>query len=163
MSSGQDDDAKKALDLARRKLEGGDIEGAIRFAKKSVALHSTVTGQSFLKELEALKAEGGKAPSKSSSSSTSSFMNGGPSNWKTNGKSAASATNLDKNKGPAGPSKREYTQEQAALVKRIRSCKVTQYYEILSLEKDCPEVSIKKAYRKLALSLHPDKVSRAVD
>ncbi|KIM26207.1 hypothetical protein M408DRAFT_197372 [Serendipita vermifera MAFF 305830] len=53
--------------------------------------------------------------------------------------------------------KRDYTPEQLAVVKRIRKCKVTQYYEIMSLEKDCEEADVKKAYRKLALQLHPDK------
>lgn len=45
--------------------------------------------------------------------------------------------------------KREYTAEQMAIVKRIRKCKVTEYYEILSLKKDCEEADIKKAYRKV--------------
>ena len=41
---------------------------------------------------------------------------------------------------------------------QIRTCKITDYYEILSVQKDAEEVHIKKAYRKLALTLHPDKV-----
>ncbi|KAJ3413113.1 hypothetical protein HDV05_008509 [Chytridiales sp. JEL 0842] len=32
-----------------------------------------------------------------------------------------------------------------------------QYYAVLGLEKDCTEVELKKAYRKLALLYHPDK------
>ena len=54
--------------------------------------------------------------------------------------------------GGSGGEKREYTPEQAAIVKRIQSCKVTEYYEILSVKKDCSEVEIKKAYRKVCLS-----------
>jgi len=42
-------------------------------------------------------------------------------------------------------------------VKRVRSCKVMAYYDILALKQDCQENDIKKAYRKLALALHPDK------
>jgi len=34
---------------------------------------------------------------------------------------------------------------------------VTEYYEILAIKKDCEEADVKKAYRKLALQLHPDK------
>ena len=38
---------------------------------------------------------------------------------------------------------------------RIRKCK--DYYEILGVEKEATENDLKKAYRKLALQMHPDK------
>ncbi len=47
------------------------------------------------------------------------------------------------------------TPEQRALVTRIRSTKC--YYEILSISKTATDDDVKKAYRKLALKLHPDK------
>lgn len=53
---------------------------------------------------------------------------------------------------PAGPT---YTQEHAEAVKRIKKCK--DYYEILMVSKDATDSDIKKAYKKLALLLHPDK------
>lgn len=154
MSNGQDDDAKKALDVARKKLAAGDLDGAIRFTKKSISLHDTVTAQSLLKELNALQKEGGPKANKqqgSAASSSSSFPSG--SNGTANPRTTSSTSST-----PPATEKRSYTPEQAALVKRVRSCKVTQYYEILSVEKGCEDVVIKKAYRKLALSLHPDKV-----
>lgn len=55
----------------------------------------------------------------------------------------------------ASPKKPEYTSEQLALVKRIRSCK--DYYEILCISKDATDSEVKKAYKKIALQLHPDK------
>jgi len=37
------------------------------------------------------------------------------------------------------------------VVKRVRACKVTEYYEILAVERECEEADIKKAYRKVCL------------
>jgi DnaJ family protein B protein 12 len=48
-----------------------------------------------------------------------------------------------------GGEKREFTAEQLKVVKRVKACKVTEYYEILSVNKDCEEAEIKKAYRKV--------------
>ncbi|KAI4469618.1 hypothetical protein MML48_1g02421 [Holotrichia oblita] len=53
------------------------------------------------------------------------------------------------------PAEPEYTTEQSDAVKRIKKCK--DYYEILGISKDATDSDIKKAYRKLALQLHPDK------
>jgi len=38
---------------------------------------------------------------------------------------------------------------------RVNNCK--DFYEVLSIKKDATDADIKKAYKKLALVLHPDK------
>ncbi|KAI8085999.1 DnaJ domain-containing protein, partial [Halteromyces radiatus] len=53
---------------------------------------------------------------------------------------------------------KKYTPEQIKAVKAILACG-TDYYKVLSLDKKCTEVEIKKSYRKLALQFHPDKNS----
>ncbi|ODQ63545.1 DnaJ-domain-containing protein [Nadsonia fulvescens var. elongata DSM 6958] len=52
---------------------------------------------------------------------------------------------------------REFTPAQKAAVDRVKRCKAHQYYSILDLEVSASDGEIKKAYRKLALIMHPDK------
>jgi DnaJ family protein B protein 12 len=56
-------------------------------------------------------------------------------------------------KSPAGDS--ESNKEHLEAVRRIKKCK--DYYEILRVSKDATDSDIRKAYKKLALQLHPDK------
>lgn len=58
-----------------------------------------------------------------------------------------------------GSKDRSYTKEQHEAVKRVLACQATDYYEILRIKKDCTETEVKKTYRKLALTMHPDKNS----
>jgi len=56
-----------------------------------------------------------------------------------------------------GNQSRPYTAEQKAAVDRVRKCQSTHYYAILDVEKEATADGIKKAYRRLALVMHPDK------
>ncbi|XP_059620716.1 dnaJ homolog subfamily B member 14-like [Phlebotomus argentipes] len=53
------------------------------------------------------------------------------------------------------PPEVKYTQEQVDLVKKVKKCK--NFYEMLGVTKDSTDSEIRKAYKKLALHLHPDK------
>jgi hypothetical protein len=35
----------------------------------------------------------------------------------------------------------------------VRTCKVTEYYEILEVKRECEEADVKKAYRKVSCSV----------
>jgi len=144
------DEALKCLKLAQRYRDAGEYTSARKFAQKSINLQSTPEAMKLLSVIN-VEAE--------SSSKTS-----GSSSWSTGAETSASASSTRSrvNVAPdsdssSAPKKATYTEAQIKLVRRVRNCKVTDYYQILEVEKTCDENDVKKAYRKLALQLHPDK------
>ncbi|KAJ8293276.1 putative J domain-containing protein C17A3.05c [Rhodotorula toruloides] len=153
------DEAQRALAIARGKLEAGQYDSAIRFAKKSIALEASPEAAALLANAEQLQRGGGSVngtvaagSSTASTSATSAGQTSGSTSQRA-GKAKAETSGAAANDGGGG----EYTSAQLAMVKRVKACRVTAYYEILELEKSCSDGQIKKAYRKLALGLHPDK------
>lgn len=53
------------------------------------------------------------------------------------------------------PQAKAYTAEQLEAVRRVNKCK--DFYQILGITKESTDSEIKKAYKKLALQVHPDK------
>jgi len=153
MSTANKDEAIKCLGLAQKYFDNSNFSLARKYATKSIGLFATPEASKLLSLINQREAasESGAARSNDASKHTEESTAGTRHRHtsQTNGPSGGSTKDKGKEKA------REYTPGQAAVVARIRKCKVTEYYEILGLKKDCDENDVKKAYRKVSLGAAP--------
>jgi DnaJ family protein B protein 12 len=141
------DEAIRCLDISLKHLDAGNIPSARKFCLKSISLFETPKARTLLDQIDDMTA---------SSSTKNNTEPKDPLKSQGEGGSTSGVRHRQVNgtAGGMGGEKREYTKDQAAVVKRVRSCKVTAYYEILAVKKGCDDSDIKKAYRKV-VSLTP--------
>ncbi|KAJ1977907.1 Chaperone protein dnaJ [Dimargaris verticillata] len=144
------DEALRCIQIAKRHLTNDNLTGAIKFAKKSVALYPTPEAEQLLKNLNTRDAPTAAQTSTEPAPAASNLRHRHPASSSTS--QASTTASASTGNGP----KREYTEAQVAAVHKIHACG-EDLYAILSLEKSATEVEIKKSYRKLALQFHPDK------
>ncbi|KAI8996765.1 DnaJ domain-containing protein [Pilobolus umbonatus] len=75
---------------------------------------------------------------------------------KAEGQAQSSPTPPPTEKKAAKGETKKASEEQSREVREILACG-NDYYKVLKVNKQCTEIEIKKAYRKLALKFHPDK------
>ncbi|KAI9321046.1 hypothetical protein BX666DRAFT_1913955 [Dichotomocladium elegans] len=138
------DEALRCLSIAKNHFGSGNYPAAVRFANKSLKLFPTEDARAFLE-----KAERASSEETTSGASTATAKDDGGATKRSTAGSAATGQS-------SSPSEKKYSKDQVAAVKKIMACG-TDYYKVLSLDKNCTEVEIKKSYRKLALQFHPDK------
>ena len=141
------DEAIRCLAIAQKHRDAGNIPSARKFCQKSINLFSTPEASKLLHSLNSSES--------ASSTTNTNGANGTASGTETHPSAAGAkhrhtaSTSGNGTAGAGGREKRDFTPEQHAIVKRVRACKVTEYYEILSVKRDCEEVEVKKAYRKV--------------
>ncbi|KAF7991343.1 hypothetical protein HCN44_002905 [Aphidius gifuensis] len=140
------DEADRCLELAEKYIREDRYDDAERFVKKAMKLYPTKKVEDLLAKL--------------SSSSTTKQNQKKETEPELRKRQATSSTTTSSSKSTTSQSNNtssfsDYTKEQYEHVKRVKKCK--DYYEILSVTKEATDNDIKKAYKKLALQLHPDK------
>jgi len=176
------EEAARCRDIGAAALRSGQTARAVKMFSKSLKLYPLPGVNALLQQAEKkLQSDGGgsttnngsssnennrpnysSAPSSSSStangfassrSSSSASMNNAPSTTASTTSSTTSATGADG---------RAYTPAQQQIVSHVLKAKEGgrgAHYRVLGIERTADEAGIKKAYRKLALKLHPDKNS----
>ena len=156
------EEAARCRDLGADALRKGQNARAVKMFNKSLHLYPLPGVKVLLGQAERkLEAEGqaGAGREESSTANNNSSNNNGnstksnPAFRSASTASTASATNT----GECG---RTYTEAQVQIVQQVLRAKEGgrgAHYRVLGIEANCDESQIKKAYRKVALKLHPDK------
>ena len=152
---GNKDEALRCLSIAQKHRNAGNYTSARKFIQKSLTLFATPEAEKLARIIES-EASASTSTSTSTEEATKATGTekhpsaGGTHHRHPNGN--ASTSRPAEGSSSDSEKKRDYTPDQLAVVKRVRACKVTEYYEILALKKDCEEAEVKKAYRKVRIS-----------
>lgn len=135
------DAASQSLTVAARAKQDGDLHKALKFARKSNELFPTHEAALMMTQVEATLREASKGGSAAAPEASQAER-------RPTSTTSASSCSGDQQQTSA-------TQPQSELVRRILSA--NSFYDVLSVPWNVEETEIRKAFRKLAILLHPDK------
>ena len=172
------DEAEKCLNIGRGALQKGQYDKAIKWLEKSSRLYAFPGVKEMIdrakqakvtekekeetktREKQRAQSNGHNPYDRYSQSNGNRTSNGdGVRKRSTDTTGSSSRVNRDSNSsnGASSENQRNYTAEQQQRAKDILSRKGKSHYNILGVNKNATEEEIKKAHRKLARFVHPDK------
>jgi DnaJ-domain-containing protein 1 len=145
--------AEKCRDVGATALRANDLDKAIKFLQKSLQLYP-------LPGVEALLAQATKAKQQQQQQQQQDETTNHHARTNTT-TSSSNSQNESTNGTATSPGGRAYTSEQVQIVRHVLKAKEGgrgAHYRVLGISSNATESDIKKAYRKLSLKVHPDKV-----
>jgi DnaJ homolog subfamily B member 12 len=166
------DEAERCKIIGANAMKQKEYARATKFFRKSLSLYPLPGVEALLAQAELMETNGdsntdGSASGSAANGTTSPVSPPSPPNNRNSqtttstGRTAAGSSSHNNADGRNG---RNYTQAQVDIVETILRAKAqggrTAHYSVLSISPtQCTEADIKKAYRKLAVKVHPDKNS----
>lgn len=159
MSETNRDEAVKCYTIAQNALKQGDEAKAVRFLEKSLRMYATKEAKEFLDKIRNKRPSGESnydtQDASSSSTRTTASVNSSASTAQSVGGSAGGGARQRTATTSASSESPPYTKAQEALCKEVLEAR--DIYAVLKVKRAATEEQIRKAYRKLAMQLHPDK------
>ena len=151
-STANQDAALQSLSVAQRALGAGELEKALKFARKSVSLYDTLVGRQLLAKLEKPSEA---APQPASTAETPAAPAAAPAPAPAPAAAPASSSPPPAAEAPSQAAEAGGSSEAEAVVARVLAAST--FYDVFGLPNKAPEAAVRKTYRRLAASLHPDR------